>query len=78
MQGSALRPWAPDVVCEEHAECGSTLPSFGRRTHCHGVAFGRQQGGERAGLRLGAAAIQFEEPLPNFVGRRVNGEIEEE
>ena len=78
MQGSALYPGLP-LLCErEHAECASTLAAFGRRTRCNGVAFGRQEGGERAGLRLGAAAIQLEVPLPNFVDRRVGDELEDE
>ena len=78
MEGSALRPGLLLLCVREHAERASTLAAFGRRTSCHGVAFGRQEGGERAGLRLGVAAIQLEVPLPNFVDRRVDGELEDE
>jgi hypothetical protein len=62
MQGSGL---LLGPRCCEHAERGATLAGFGCRTRCHGVAFGRQEGGERAGLRLDADAIQLEVPLPN-------------
>jgi hypothetical protein len=78
MPGSALHPGLPLLYAREYAECASTLAALGCRTRCHGVAFGRQKGDERAGQRLGAAATQFGAPIPNFVERWVDDELEGE
>lgn len=70
--------WVPLLCVREHAERASTLAAFGSRTRCTASPSGDRRAASARGCGFGADAIHLEVPLPNFVDRRVDDELEDE